>query len=98
MFLRIGMDTTQEELDLHYDLNTEKFAYIKTDEQISNWFDKIIKYNKEANCFDEKCIIKKKEQLLEKYKKVKNRLFRIKIGDYNLCLSKKLRIYIEVRD
>ncbi|MFA7658014.1 MAG: glycosyltransferase family A protein [Candidatus Gastranaerophilaceae bacterium] len=98
MFLHIGLKTTKEDLDLHYNIYTENFKKIKNPQKISDWFDKIIEHNKKLKMFDEKNLICKKEQKLSIYKKVKNRLFKIKIGGHNLCLSKCLKIYIEERD
>lgn len=98
IFLNLGFEASEEELSLHYDIYTEKFKEIKSAEQISNWFDKIIEYNKKSEIFDEKKLIDKKGQVLEKYNKVKGRLFKIKIGSYNLCLSKNLKIYLEERN
>ncbi|MDD3437313.1 MAG: glycosyltransferase [Candidatus Gastranaerophilales bacterium] len=93
MFLLLGFEASEEELDLHYDVYTEKFKKIKNSEQISGWFDKIIEYNKKQKIFDENCIIDKKIAVLDKYHRIKNRLFKVKIGQKNLCLSKKLKIY-----
>ena len=98
MFLYLGFEASSEELDLHHDIYTGKFKRIKSPEQISNWFDKIIKYNKETNIFDERFLIEKKGQSLTQYNKVKNTVFKIKVGGYNLSLNKNLKFYIEERD
>jgi len=90
----MGFEPDETELDLHYDIYTEKFKTIKNAQQISDWFDKILNNNK---ILDEKKLIEKKEQVIKNYNKVKNRLFKIKIGGQNLCLSKNLKIYIEKR-
>lgn len=97
MFTHLGFEASGEELDLHYDIYTEKFKKIGSSKQILNWFDKIIEYNKKMGMFDERTLIAKQEKTIEKYNKVKNRLFKIKIGGYNCCLSKKLRFYTEER-
>lgn len=98
IFLNVGFEPTQEELDLHYDIYTEKFKQIKNVQQILDWFDKIISCNKELKMFDEEKLIERKEQVVNKYNKIKNRLFKIKIGNCNFCLSKKLMPYVEERD
>lgn len=98
MFSKIGLEASQEELNIHYDIYTEKFTHIKSEEQITDWFNKIIEYNKGKKMFDELCLIERREEMLEKYRKVKNRLFKVKVGGYNLCLSKNLKVYIEERD
>ena len=98
MFANMNLDASEEELDLHYDIYTEKFKKIKNVQQLSNWFDKIIISNKNLPMFDEENLIEKKEQIIYNYKKVKNRLFKVKIGDYNFCIDKKLKFYIENRD
>ena len=69
-----------------------------TSQQISDWFDKIIEKNQAHKIFDEEKLIEKKEQAIKNYNKIKNRLFKIKIGNCNLCLSKNLKIYVEKRD
>jgi glycosyltransferase involved in cell wall biosynthesis len=98
LFSKMPLNASQEELDLHYDIYCEKFKTIKNVQQISSWFDKIIEHNKELKVFDEEKLIKKKEQIIEHYNKVKNRLFKTKIGNYNLCMSKTLKFSLEVRD
>lgn len=93
--LKIGI--SQAELDLHFKLNEQDFSGITIDE-ISNWFDKIIEYNKNSMIFDEQKIIDKKLGIIEQAKKNNNRLFKVKVGNSNLCLSKNLQIYLEKRD
>ena len=93
---QMGIEPTQEELDLHHNIYAENFGQITSEKEISDWFDKIIEHNK--NLFDEKTLLDKKNDMLEKYRKIKNRLFKIKIGGNNLCLSKNLSLYIEQRD
>lgn len=98
IFLNIGLDASQEELNLHYDIYTQKYQHINNAQQISDWFDKIIESNKKLNVFNEKKLFEKKEQTIKNYAKIKNRLFKIKIGNYNLCLNKKLKLYLEERN
>lgn len=98
ILLNIGVDASQNELNLHYDIYCEKYDYIKSSEQVSNWFQKIIKANKKVRIFEEKMLFKKQNEVLVSYEKIKNRLFKIKISNYNLCVNKKLKIYIEKRD
>lgn len=97
MFLNIGLNASQEELDLHYDIYTERFKKIKTTQQIYDWFNKVIECNKTKKIFDEESLIDKKYQILSNYNKTKDRFFKIKICDYNLCFSKKMCIYWEER-
>lgn len=98
IFEKIGIIATEEEINLHYDIYTEKFKGIKDINQIINWMDKIIVKNKTYKFFEEQSLLNKKEKIVEKYNKIKNRLLKIKIGGLNLCLSKKLQIYLEKRD
>lgn len=98
MFSKIGFDASKDELDLHYNIYEGKYKKIQSSQQISDWFDKIIEYNKTTKMLDEQGIIDKKNQSLEQYIKIENRLFKIKIGGYNFCISKKLKFYIEERD
>ena len=57
MFAKIGFEASQDELDLHYDIYTEKFKKIKTSKEILDWFDRIVKHNKKFKMFDEETII-----------------------------------------
>jgi len=93
----IGISATESELDLHYALYTGDFAAYDSD-RISGWFDKIIEHNKSAKIFDEPKLIIKKNRIIEQHKRIKNRLFKIKIGNKNLCLSKTMQIYLESRN
>lgn len=93
---KIGIDASLEELDLHYNIYTGNFEQIHSSEIIFDWFDKIIEHNN--GLFEEKKLIEKQKQTLEKYNRIKNRLFKIKIGANNLCLGKNLNLYIEPRD
>lgn len=97
IFAKLSFEATEEELNLHCNIYNENFNQTTT-EQISDWFEKIINYNKTSNVFDEELLILKKTQVLDRLKTLKNRLFKIKIGGYNLCLSKNLKLYIEKRD
>lgn len=94
---KMGIDATNEDLDLHHIIYSENFEAIPED-KIQNWFNKIIEANKTSQIFDEEKLIAKKEQMLDKIKKFKNRLLKIKIGQYNFCLNKNLLPYIEKRD
>lgn len=94
----IGLEATQEELDLHYNIYCRNFDGLNVEEKISDWFDKIIKHNETSNIFDKENLVNKKNQIINKYKRNKNRLFKIKIGGYNLCLSNRLRVYLEERE
>jgi len=98
MFLKLGLDASQKELDLHYEIYTGKFKNVKFSEEIAGWFDKIIEANKKNTVFDEGGLINMKNHTIEQSIKVKNRLLKIKIGGYNFCISKKLKISIEERD
>lgn len=98
IFNYIGFEATQEELVLHYSIYSESFEKIESSEKISNWFDKIIEHNTEIKMFDEGTLLDRKNQVLEQYDNAKNRLFKIKIGGYNLCLSKKMNIYLQERN
>lgn len=96
ILLNVGIDATQEELDLHHIIYSEKFS-ADMQGQINDWFDKIIEHNKSTKTFDEKKLVQKKEQILSQCKKNGNQLFRIKIGNNNLCVNKDFKIKIESR-
>lgn len=97
ILLNIGIDATQEELDLHHLIYSEKLSEERQG-QINDWFDKIIEHNKSTKTFDEKKLVQKKEQILSQCKKTGNQLFRIKIGNNNLCVNKDFKIKIESRN
>lgn len=96
IFTKLGFEATLQELELHHNIYCENFEQI-TPEQISDWFEKIIINNQAHKIFDEEKLIERKRQTIDKYNKIKNRLFKIKIGNQNLCLNKNLQIYLEER-
>lgn len=96
IFAKLGFEANRDELDLHYSIYGENFNQT-TPEQISDWFDKIIEKNQAQKIFDEKKLIEKKNEVLKNYDKVKNRLFKIKIGNYNFCVNKDFTPYLEQR-
>jgi len=93
----MGLNPLQEDLQLHYNIDIQKFDSI-TSEQIQNWFDEIIQANKNSKIFDEQKLIDKKDQTLNKFENFKKRILKIKIGQHNFCINKPLKIYIEKRD
>lgn len=97
IFAKLDLEATKQELDLHYNIYAQNFNQA-TLEQISNWFDKIIANNQACQIFDEEKLIEKKNEVIKNYNKIKNRLFKLKIGNHNFCISKKLCFYIEKRN
>lgn len=97
IFAKLGFEATPQELELHYNIYSENFNQTSP-EQISNWFEKIITHNKESKIFDEEKLIEKKNEVIKNYNKVKNRLFKIKISNYNFCINKNFIPYIEQRN
>ncbi len=97
IFVKLGFEATDEELTLHHNIYSENFAQT-TPEQIADWFDKIIANNQVSQIFDEEQLIEKKNEVIQNYNKIKNRLFKVKIGNCNLCISKNLCFYIEKRN
>lgn len=93
---KMGLQHTQDELDLHYNIENQRFDST-TIEEIKNWFDKIIDTNKTSKTFNEQKLVAKKGSVIKTFENLKNRLFRLKIGQYNLCINKPFRIYIEER-
>lgn len=97
IFAKLGFEATKEQLDLHYNIYTQNLNQTSP-EQISDWFDKIIAHNKESQIFDEEKLIEKKNEVIKNYNKIKNRLLKIKIGNYNFCINKNFIPYIEQRN
>lgn len=96
IFLNLGFEATQEEIDLHYNLERENYGEI-TPEQIENWFNKIIDANKTKSIFSEEKLQEEKAQILENFEKLQKRLFKIKIFGYNFCVYKPFQITFEQR-
>lgn len=96
-FSRMQLNFSQEEIDLHYNIEGQNFNLIKSSDAILNWFKKIIDKNKKLLIFSEEDLIAKRDEIVKKYLDSKNRLLKIKIGDYNILLRKPLRIGLEKR-
>lgn len=98
IFAQLKMDVSHNEIDLHYNINSENFKAINSPDEISRWFDKIIGGNKTLHLFDEKKLLNKKNQTVKDFVYSKNRLFKIKIGTNNFCIYKPFKFVIEKRD
>lgn len=94
---RFGLNPTQEDIELHYAINAQNFANISK-ESVVKWFSILIEQAKINGLCSEQSLVKLMNNILEKMQKYKNRLFRIKIGEHNFCISRNLRIYVEKRD
>lgn len=95
IFLNLGFEATLDEIDLHYKINAEQYKSLDV-QSVSVWFDKIIKQNTQV--FSSQKIIEKKNQILEQINTTNNRLFKLKIGNNNLCIYKPFNIKIEARN
>lgn len=95
---KIRIEATEEDLTLHYNIYAQNFSDIDSSDKITSWFDKIIEHNKKLNLFSEEKLIEKKNLTIKQYERAKNRLFKIKIGNYNFCVSKNFEMYIEKRE
>lgn len=98
IFERLGIDATQEELDLHYKIYCKNFNKDTNEKDIEIWLDKIIECNKTKQIFDESKLIDEKKKIVFKLNEIKNRIFKLKIADYDICIYKPLTIKIEKRD
>lgn len=92
----IGITPTDKELEIHHKIDIENFNELNP-EEIINWYDKIIVANRLKNLFNQEKLTNKKLETLKKLENNNERLLKIKIGEHNLCLSKKLKIYLEKR-
>lgn len=97
IFSKLQMEISEEELLLHHKIYEQDFSDV-TVEEISQHFDKIIEKNKLINIFNEEKLNNKKNEIIKQAEKIKNRLFKIKLGNKNFCLGKNLKIYFEDRN
>lgn len=96
VFSGLKLEVSKEEIDLHYDIYCENFDSLN-DCVVANWFDKIIEQNKHTDIFNEKILIEKKNQIIKKINNCKNRLFKLKISEFNLCIYKPFKVSFERR-
>ena len=94
----IGIEATPAQLELHHNIYTGSFSGIESSDKISEWFDKIIEHNKSASIFDEDKLLEKKLQTIRDFNNYKNRIFKLKLGNYNLCINKPFNITFEKRN
>lgn len=97
IFTELGMDVSDSDIDLHYNLECENFSDIASTEVIENWFERIIEHNKSSMVIEPKELEKRRDRIINKYLKRKDNLFRVKIGCHNLCLSRKMTLRVEKR-
>lgn len=95
IFSYLNMEVSEEEIDLHHNIYLGNAISV---DDVSKWFDRIIEKNKNLQVFDEQKLLHKKNQTIEKINQIKNRTFKLKIGDYNFCIYKPLKTVIEKRD
>lgn len=98
IFKNLGIDFSDEDIELHFAINNEDYRSIKSKDAIINWFDKIIEKNDIAKIFNENKLIEKREIILKHLSDAQNRIFKIKLLEYNLCIYKPFKITIEARD
>lgn len=96
-FDKLGMDYNQNEVDLHFNIATECYHKLNEDD-VSEWFDKIIQANGTMNLIKDDALIVKKKEILATLKNSKNRVFKIKIGQKNFCIYKPLKFTLEKRN
>jgi len=94
----LGIQASQAQLELHHNIYAGNFSEIKSAEKVSEWFDKIIEHNKPALNFNEDKLLEKKIQTIRDFNTHKNRIFKLKIGNYNLCADKLFNISFIKRD
>lgn len=98
IFKNLNIEDSQHDVDLHYDIYSRYYNSDTQIEDIECWFDKIIEKNKSLKIFNEAKLIQKKSKVLKKFIESKQRLFKIKIGNYDLCLCKKMNLIFMDRD
>lgn len=98
IFKNLNIEVSQQDLDLHYDIYRRYYNGDPQAEVIESWFDKIIETNKNLNIFNEAKLIQKKSNVLENFIESKQRLFKIKIGNYDLCLYEKMKMVFTDRE
>lgn len=88
MLFHLGIDASQKEIELHYNISAEKFINIENVDEIINWFDKIIENNKKYLILDENLLINKKNEVINKFNCSKNKFFKLKLGKFSLSIKK----------
>jgi glycosyltransferase involved in cell wall biosynthesis len=94
----LGMNPSEGELELHYNIEVKNFAKVENEQVIIDWFNKIIAQNRLKPTFNEELLEKEKTKIIENYNKRKKNIFRIKIGNYNLVINKNLKVSLQKRD
>jgi len=97
IFSNLNLEASLEEIELHHNIERGNFNTINSADKISDWFNKIIQHNKKLQIFDEQKLIEKKIQTMENVNRFKNRLFKLKILEYNFCIYKPLKMTLEKR-
>lgn len=97
IFATLKIDVSPAELDLHYNIYAQNFGVL-TEEEISNWFNKIIEFNNINKFFAPQKLIEKRDTVLENNRKDKNRIFKLKIGEFNCCIYSPFKFTFEKRD
>lgn len=98
MFENLGIKATPQELDLHYSIYKNEFKKDTDVSAVEKWFDKIIENNKKEKFFSEDKLIQKKNDIVEKILNIQNRVLKIKINNYDMCVLKPFRITLIKRD
>lgn len=96
ILLNLGLEASEANIDLYYCITSEKFENISSID-LQSWFDDLIERNKSLNLFDENLLSQKKEYMLNRLNDSTNKLFRIKIGNYNLIILKTLKLKLQKR-
>lgn len=98
IFSKLGIEVSDEEIKLHFNIYTDNFKSMKSANAIAQWFDRIIEQNKINPIFNEQRLIDKKESSLKNFFDSQRRLFKMKIFEYNLCFYKPFEIKFEKRN
>lgn len=96
IFGYLNMPFSLSELDLHYNIY-ERNIPASDIMLVSDWFDKIIEYNKTVQLFNGEKLIEFKNKTIEDIRRMNDRIFRIKIGNSNFCIYKPFVFAIEKR-
>lgn len=89
MFEKLNWLVSDEEVELHYAIESNRYKEGTKLEEIAAWFDKIIEENKKSRFFDEDILLNKKVQSIQNFQNATQVIFKLKLGKRAFYVFKK---------